>query len=113
MNNLQFNFDEDSLYYPLSPDVVDISSDSENGFLVEPGNILQIEERFGANPMGQDVMTAFIGPTAALLFPSIGVSVPQTDTIDTAGSRIEQELMELLVENQLPMSNFSLFIYRQ
>ena len=106
MNKLQFNFDEDSLYSPLSPDVVDISSDSENGFLVEPGNILQIEERFRANPMGQDAMTAFIGPTAALLFPSNSVSVPQTDTIDTAGTRIEQELMELVVENQLPSPIF-------
>ena len=52
MNNLQFNFDEDSLYSSLSPDVVDISSASENGFLVEPGNAPQIEERFRAKPFG-------------------------------------------------------------
>ena len=114
MNNLQFNFYEDSLYSPLSTDVVDISSDSEDGFLVEPGNILQIEEIFRANPMGQDAMTAFIGPTAALLFPSNSVSVPRTDTIDTVGTRIEQELMELVVENQLPSPiSLSSFIYSE
>ena len=71
---------------------MDFSSDSENGFLVEPGNILQIEGRFRANSTGQDATTAFIGPAAALLFPSNSVSIPQPDTIDTAGRRIEQEL---------------------
>ena len=105
MNNLQFNFGEDSLYSLPSPDVVVISSDSEIGFLVEPGNVLQIEERFRDDPTGQDVMTAFKGPAAALLFVSNSDSVPQPDTIDTSGTRIEQELMELVVENQLSSPN--------
>ena len=51
--------------------------------------------------MERDAMTAFKGSAAALLFPSNSVSVHHPDIIDTAGLRIEQELMELVVENQL------------
>ena len=43
MSSLQFNLDEDSLYWPISPDVIDISSNSVEEFLVEPGNVPQLE----------------------------------------------------------------------
>ena len=57
--------------------------------------------------MGKDAMTAFIGPTAALLFPSNSVSVPQTDTIDTAGTRTDR----ISSRESVAQSNFSLLIY--
>ena len=46
-------------------------------------------------------MTAFMGSTATLLFPSNGVNVSHHDTVDTMGRRIERELMDLVEENQL------------
>ena len=47
---MQFNLEEDTLYSPLSPDVLDIFSGSENSFLVEHGETSQIEERFRTIP---------------------------------------------------------------
>ena len=101
MNNLQFAIEEDTLYSPLSPDVIEISSISDNEFLVEPGNVPQLLDRFRANTVDRNPMTAFVGSAAALLFPSGGNGVPPQDTIDVRGTRIERELMDL-IEGDLP-----------
>ena len=42
MDKLQFNFDENSLYSPLSPEVIDISSELEETFSIAPGNVSQL-----------------------------------------------------------------------
>ena len=102
MNNLQFNLDEDSLYSPMSPEVIDISSNSENEFMVEPGNIPQIEERFRVDQTPYNAMSTFMGAATAMLFPPNSIAISQNETIDTAGTGIEQELMELIEENRVP-----------
>ena len=99
--------EEDTLYSPLSPDVIDISSISDNEFIVEPGNVPQLLDRFRVNTTEEDPMTAFMGSTAALLFPSGGNEVHTQDTIDVRGTRIERELMES-VEEDLPFTPSSL-----
>ena len=107
MNDLQFTMEEDTLYSRLSPDVIDISSNSDNEFVVEPGNVPQLLDRFRVNTTEEDPMTVFMGSTAALLFPSGGNDVPTQDIIDVRGTRIERELMEL-VEEDLPSTPPSL-----
>ena len=102
MNNLQFNLDENSLYQPLSPDVIDISSNSDSEFVVDPGNIPQMEETFRINPANHNALTTFMGAATAMLFPSDGAIIFQGDKIDTAGTGIEQELMELFEGNHIP-----------
>ena len=107
MNNLQFAIEEDTLYSPLSPDVIDISSNSDSEFIVEPGNVPQLLDRFRVNTTGEDSMTAFMGATTALLFPTGENEMPTQDTIDVRGTRIERELMDL-VEEDLPPTPLSL-----
>ena len=100
MNNLQFNLDEDPLYSPISPEVVDISSGSEDGFLVEPGNTFKIDEKFRINPTGTNLMSAFMGTTSASLFPETSDTATIVEEMDTAGTRLEKELMELVGDTQ-------------
>ena len=45
-------------------------------------------------------MSAFVGAAAATLFPSSAVPYQNEETIDTAGSQIERQLMELVEEHQ-------------
>ena len=61
MNTLQFNIDEDLGYSPISPDVIDISSESGEESIVEPGNIAQLYEKFRIFTLGSNIMTAFAG----------------------------------------------------
>ena len=100
MNNLQFNIDEDPLDTPISPEVVDISSRSEDGFLVEPGNTFKIDEKFRNNPTGTDMMSAFMGTTSASLFPETSDTATKVEAMDTAGTHLEKELMELVEHTQ-------------
>ena len=100
MNPLQFSLDEDLGYLPISPDVIDISSESGEEFTVEPGNTAQLDEKFRIDTRGSNIMTAFMGSATASLFPP-SISVDYQETIDTAGSYIEREIMELLEENPL------------
>ena len=101
MRNLQFVLEEDSLYSPISPDVIDISSNSGDDFLVEPGNVTQLEERFRVNQTTQDAMTTFMGAATAMLFLSSNDPILQGNVIDTTGTGIEQELMELDEESRV------------
>ena len=68
---MKFNLEEDTLYSPLSPDVIEIQGNSENNeVLAEPGNVSQMEETFRNNPATQDAMTTFVVSATAMLFPS-------------------------------------------
>ena len=69
MNSLQFVLEEDSLYFPISPDVIDISSNSGDESLVKPGNVPQLEEQFRVNQTTHDVMTTFMGQQQRCFFP--------------------------------------------
>ena len=97
MDSLQFNLDEDLGYSPISPDVINISSESGEEFIVEPGNIAQLDEKFRVNTMGSNIMTAFVGSATASLFPPSN-HVGQQESIDTVGTHIEREIMELIEE---------------
>ena len=103
MNPAHFNITENLSYSPISPEVVDISSESGEEFIVEPGNIAQIDERFGINTMGSNMMFAFVGSAAAVLFPQPN-PINRQETVDTAGSSIEREIMELIEETPLSPS---------
>ena len=101
MSNLQFVLEEDSLYSPISLDVIDISSNSGDEFLVERGNVTQLDERFRVNQITQDAMTTFMGAATAMFFPSSNDPILQGNVIDTTGTGIEQELMELIEESRI------------
>ena len=62
MKNLQFAMEEDTLYSPLSPDVIDISSNSDSEFLVEPGNVPQLLDRFRASTADGNPLSAVEDP---------------------------------------------------
>ena len=96
MDKLQFNFEEDSLYSPLSPDVIDISSGSEDAFSIAPGNTQQLEEKFRVNPAGSNLMAAFVGSSLATLYPNSTVPQGNHETTVAGGSQIEKNLMELM-----------------
>ena len=101
MSSLQFVLEEESLYSPISPDVTDISSNSRDEFLVEPGNVPQLEERFRVNQTTHDVMTTFMGAATAMLFLSNNDPILQGNVIDTAGTGFEQKLMELIEQSRV------------
>ena len=98
MNSLQFNFDEDSLYSPISPDVIDISSDSDNAFPVAPGDVGQLEERFRLNPVGSNLMSAFLGSTLASLYTDATMTADQGGEMTTTGTELEKDLAELIAD---------------
>ena len=100
MEKLQFNFDEDSLYSPLSPDVINISSETEETFSVAPGNISQLGEKFRVNPAENNLMSAFVGSSLATLFPSSNVLAGHGDAACVEGTQIEQDLIELMNDSQ-------------
>ena len=97
---MQFNIDEtfDNLDSP--PSIIDISSESGEEFVVEPGDIQALDERFRVGGPSADAMSAFVRAAAATLFPSSAVPYQNEETIDTAGSQIERQLMELVEEHQ-------------
>ena len=87
MDKLQFNIDEDSLYSPISPDVVDISGGSEDAFSIQPGDRVQLEERFRINPAGSNLMSAFVGAATASLFPNMDTTL-EHDAVSGLGNSI-------------------------
>ena len=102
MSSLQFFLEEDSLYSPISPDVIYISSNSGDEFVVEPGIVTQLEERFRVNHTAhKDVMTTFMGTATAMLFPSNNDPILHDNVIDTVGTGIEQEFLELIEESRV------------
>ena len=105
MNASQSNITEDLGYSPISPDVIDISSESGEEFIVEPGNIAQIDERFRINTMGSNIMAAFVGSATTVLFPHSN-PIDRQGTIDTTGTNIGREIMELIGESPLSPSTY-------
>ena len=83
-----------------SPSVIDISSESGEEITVEPGNVNALEERFRVGAPVSNAMTAFVGAAAMTLFPQSTVSQLDTEIIDTAGSQIERQLLDLIDEHQ-------------
>ena len=67
--------------------------------MVEPGDVQALDERFRIGGPA-DAMSAFVGAAAATLFHSSSVPYQNEETIDTAGSQIERQLMELVEEHQ-------------
>ena len=61
--------------------------------------------------MGSNIMTSFVGSATASLFPP-SINASQQETIDTAGTRIEREIMELIEENffSSPASTLSFIV---
>ena len=100
MNKLQFDIDEDSLYSPISPDVVDISSGSEGDFSIAPGDIAQLDERFRIDTAGSNLMSAFMGAATATLYPDTGISSGHEYATITSGTQLERELMYLIGTSQ-------------
>ena len=100
MEKLQFNSDMNSLYSPTSPDVVDISRESENSFSMDPGNIAQLDERFRINTTGSNLMSALMGSTLASLYVDLANTAERNESVSATGTQIEQDLMELLGEPQ-------------
>ena len=96
MDKLQFGIDEDSLYSPKSPDVVDISSDTEDEFSIAPGDIAQLNERFRVDTAGSNLMSAFMGAATATLYPDTEISSGHESTTITSGTQLERELMDLI-----------------
>ena len=96
MKKLQFNVDEDCLYSPISPDVVDISSGSEEAFSLAPGDLAQLEERFRINTSGSNLMSAFMGAATATLYPEAEASLGQNSETITSGTQLKRDLMELI-----------------
>ena len=100
MNKLQFNIDEDCLYSPISPDVMDISSESEDAFSIPPGDTTQLEGRFRITPSGSNLMSAFVGATTATLFPNTSVTLEQEVVTNASGTQLEIDLTGLIGDSQ-------------
>ena len=97
---MQFNIDEMFDNFDSPPSIIDVSSEYGEEFMVEPGDVQALGERFRIGGPSADAMSAFVGAAAASLFPSSAVPYRNKETIDTAGSQIERQLMELVEEHQ-------------
>ena len=100
MNNLQFTLEDSPLLSIQSPGIVDISSDSGEEFVVHPDDLSEIEERFRVGGPRSDMLKAFVGATSANLFTSGPEDPSIAETIDTAGTQIERQMMEIIEEHQ-------------
>ena len=100
MDRLQFRLDGLMDTFGSSPSIIDISSESGKDFTVEPGDVSAIEEGFRAGAPGSSAMFALVGATANTLFPQSMFQQADTEVIDTAGSQIERQLLDLIDEHQ-------------
>ena len=96
MNILRCKSDEGFLYSPISPDVVDISSDSDHAFFITSGNIGQLDEIFRIYPAGSNLMSAFMGSTKASLYPDTATTLERGETAGTPEAQLERDFMELI-----------------
>ena len=99
MDNLQFNLEDSPLLSIQSPSIIDVSSDSGEEFIVQPSSLPIIEERFRVGGPRSDMMTAFVGATSATLFASEPEDPVVTEKIDTAGTQIERQMMDIIEEH--------------
>ena len=100
MDNLQFNLEEGLTLPSLSPAVIDVSSDSGDEFIVDPGDLSVIEDRIRPGGPRSDVMTAFMGAATASLFPTPTERSGEDEIIDISGTQIERQLVDLMEEDQ-------------
>ena len=78
-------------------DLVNISSRSEEGFVVKSLTLPEMEDRFRVVSSSVTSMpVAFMGSTEASLFVTNSVETRPSGCIDTRGTPIESELMDLL-----------------
>ena len=79
-------------------DLINISSSSGEEFMVEPLSVNDLDERFRTTPYPlTDMSTVFMGAAGAMLFPnSVNPQGSVGQQIDTRGSQIENELMDLM-----------------
>ena len=68
--------------------------------MVEHGIVQALDERFRVVGPNSDAMSAFVGAAAATLFPSSSVPYQSEEVIDTTGSQIERQLIELIDKHQ-------------
>ena len=78
-------------------DLINISRSSEDGFVVETLTLPQMEDRFRvASSSIRSMPVAFMGSTEASSFVINSVETRPSGCIDTRGTTIESELMDLL-----------------
>ena len=107
MNNLQFTLEDSPLLSVQSPEIIDVSSDSGEEFVVHPNDLSDIEERFRVGGPRSDMLTAFVGATSATLFASGPEDLSIVETIYTAGTQIERQMMEIIDGHQLSRGSSS------
>ena len=82
-------------------DLINISSSSEEGFVVEPLTLTEMEDMFRVAPSSiASKPVAFMGSTEASLFVTNSMETESRGCIDTRWTTIESELMDLL--NDIP-----------
>ena len=84
----------------LSAALIDILSDSGDEFIVHPGDMSEIEDRFRPGGPRSDVMTAFMGAATASLFPAPTRRSEEDEIIDISGTRTERQLVDLMEGDQ-------------
>ena len=84
----------------LSPAIIDVSSDSGDEFIVHPGDLSEIDDRFIPGGPRSDVMTALVGAATASLFPAPTRPSEEDEIFDIPGTRIEHQLVDLMEEDQ-------------
>ena len=97
---MQFNIEEMFDNFDSPPSIIDVSSESGEEVMVAQGDVQALDERFRIGGNSAVAMSAFVGAAAATLFPSSAVPYQNEETIDTTGSQIERQLMELVDEHQ-------------
>ena len=97
---MQFNIDEMLSNIDSLPSIIDVSSESGEKFTVEPGVVQAPDESFRVGGPSADAISTFVGAAAATLFPSASLPYQAEEVIDTTGSQIERQLMELVEEHQ-------------
>ena len=86
---MQFNIDEILDNFNSSPSVIDVSSESREEFIVEPGNIEALDKRFRVVSPNSDAMSAFVGAVAATLFPSSSVLTSRKKSLTPLGHKLK------------------------
>ena len=107
MNNLQFTLEDSRLMSIQSPSITDVSSDSGDEFVVQPSNLPDIEDRFRVGGPRSGMMTAFVGAASATMFTSEPEDPVVTEIIDTAGTQIERQLMDVFEEHHFSRESSS------
>ena len=77
---MEFDLDEMFRNIRSSPSIIDVSSESCEEFMVEPGDTQTLDERFPVRGPNTDAMSAFMNAAAATLFPISFLTNPKTSS---------------------------------